>query len=320
MPSTFRQYAALIGLSATELLRQPVCFLLPLASVALTVLLPVATIVQLGQQGHLARDGALAFELLFGVVLAGYAACSTLHNECLSGTVLTLLSRPVSRSALFLAKFIAVGTILALFVAESTAATLLGTRLSPVLFELDRLGLRIVMLIPVIAFLPAAALNYFRGRSFVACAHICLAVALGLAVVAIGFLDREGHIVPFGSLMEWRLTSACCLEGLALLMLTALALSLATRLSPSPTVAILTVILFTGLISDYLVSRLPAIPTLIFTLRSILPDLQAFWPADRLAGDGVITFAVLRQSTSYAIVYTAGVLCLGIVSFRNRQF
>jgi hypothetical protein len=320
MPSTCRQYASLVGLSATELLRQPVCFLVPLASVALTILLPMATTIQLGQQGHLARDGALAFELVFGVVLAGYAACTTLHNECLSGTVMTVLSKPVSRSALFLAKFVAVAALLALFVAESTAATLLGTRLAPVMFELDSLGLRLVLLIPLMAFLPAAALNFFKGRSFVAYAHVFLALTLALAVIAIGFVDREGHRVPFGSLLEWRLISACCLEGCALIVLTAVALSLATRLNTSPTVALLAIVLFAGLISDYLVSRLPAVPLLSFTLRSLLPDLQSFWPADRLAGDGVISLALLRQLATYAIVYTAGVLSLGLAAFRHRQF
>ncbi|MEI6148056.1 MAG: hypothetical protein WCS01_03090 [bacterium] len=320
MPATLRQCTALVGLSATELLRQPVCFLLTFASVALTVLLPMAASVQLGQQGHLARDGALASELVFGVLLAGYASCVTLHNECLSGTILTVLSKPVSRSALFLAKFLAVTTILLLFILESTAATLLGTRLSPVFFELDTLGMILVLVVPLAAFLPAAALNFYTGRSFVFWGHLFLALALILAVVAIGFVDREGQRIPFGSLLEWRLAPACCLEGLGLFLLAAIALSLATRLNTSPTVVILTVILFAGLISNYLISRIPQNQALIFALRTVLPDMQSFWPADRLMGDGAVGFAFFRRSATYAALYTTGVLCLGLVSFRNRQF
>jgi hypothetical protein len=320
MPAALRQYVALFGLSATELLRQPVCFLLTLTSVAVTVLLPLATSVQLGQQGNLARDGALAFELVFGVVLAGYAACSTLHNECRNGTIFTVLSKPVSRSTLFLAKFLAVSAILLLFIFESTAAALLGVRLSPVFFEFDSFGVLLVLLIPLAAFLPAAALNFFRGRSFVLRAHLFLALALTAAVIAIAFVDRQGQRIPFGSLMEWRLASASSLEGLGLILLAAIALSLATRLNTAPTVAILAVLLFAGLISEHLISRIPPIPALIVFLRTALPDMQSFWPAERLAGDGVITLALFRQSASYAFFYTAGILCLGLASFRNRQF
>jgi hypothetical protein len=320
MPSAFRQYSALIGLSATELLRQPVCFLLTLTSVALTVLLPLAASVQLGQQGSLARDGALASELLFGVMLAGYAACSTLHNECRSGTILTVLSKPVSRSALFLAKFLAVTAILLLFIFESTAATLLGTRLSPVFFEFDSLGLLLVLLIPLATFIPAAALNFFAGRSFVFWAHVLLAIALTLAVIAIGFVDRQGLRIPFGSLMEWRLARASGLEGLGLILLAAIALSLATRLNTAPTVVFLTILLFAGLISDYLMSRTPQIPVLLFSLRALLPDMQSFWPAEKLAEGSVITVTLLRQCAIYTVLYTAGILCLGLASFRNRQF
>ena len=320
MPATFRQHGALVGLSATELLRQPVCFLLTLTSVAVTVLLPLTASIQLGQQGNVARDGALAAELVFGVILAGYAACTTLHNECRTGTILTLLSKPVSRSALFFAKFLSVTAILLLFVFESTAATLLGTRLSPVFFEFDSFGLLLVVLIPLATFLPAAALNFFTGRSFVFWAHVFLANALALAVIAISFVDRQGQHIPFGSLMDWPLARASGLEGLGLILLAAIALSLATRLNTSPTVAILALILFAGLISDYLMSRIPRCPALVFSLRALIPDMQTFWPAERLTGDGVITFTLLRQSAIYAVLYTAGILCLGLASFRNRQF
>ena len=123
------QFGALTGLALTELLRQPACFMIAATSVILTVLLPMATSIQLGQQERLSRDSALAFEFMFGMMLAGYAAASTLHNECRSGTVLTVLSKPVGRAVFFLAKFTAVAALLVCFAAESAlAALLLWTR------------------------------------------------------------------------------------------------------------------------------------------------------------------------------------------------
>jgi hypothetical protein len=310
----------LVGLATAELLRQPACFLLTLASVTFTVALPMVTAIQLGQQGHLARDSALAFEFVFGAMLAGYAACSTLHRECQSGTVLTILSKPVGRNAFFTAKFVAVGLLVLVFVVASTAAALLGARLTPVYFETDSLGAGIVLLVPAAAFLPAAAFNFRRGRSFVSLAQMFLTAALILAVAAIACFDRSGHIVAFGSLMDWRLIPACLLEGVALLLLAALALSLSTRLNVAPTVAILAVFLFVGLVSDYLVNRLPASPALRFTFRALLPDLQAFWSADELSGGGAVTRAAVRHAAAYAVCYTTGIFCLGLAAFRSRQF
>ena len=95
-------FVHLTRLAFTELVRQPVCLLITLASVALSTALPLMIAHQLGQQGGLARDGALAFELTGGTILAAYAACSTLSREMRSGTILTILSRPIGRSTLFL--------------------------------------------------------------------------------------------------------------------------------------------------------------------------------------------------------------------------
>ena len=320
MVAPFRQSVAVAGLAVTELLRQPVCFLLTLSSVVATIFLPMATALQLGQQTHLARDSAFAFEFVFGLMLAGYAACTTLHRECLSGTVLTVLSKPVGRSSFFVAKFAALVVVLLLFIGTSTVAALLGERLTPLFFEFDLFGLRIVLLALLLACLPAAAMNYFRGRSFVAHAQILLPLALSVAVVAIGSVDREGHRIAFGSLMDWRLVPACVLEGLALILLAAVALSLATRMGLAPTVAILVILLSGGLISDYLVNALPATPALRFGLRACLPDLQSFWPADALSGTGTVTWTAFAQAATYATFYTTGVLCLGLAAFRNRQF
>lgn len=315
-----RQFFALAGLAATELLRQPVCFLLIVASVALTVALPMATSIQLGQQTRLARDSALAFEFIFGLLLGAYAASSTLSRECRSGTVMTVLSKPVSRGVFFAAKFAAVAALLCLFVIDTTSAALIGERLTPVFFEIDRLGLKVVGLLPLIAFLPAALGNLRHGHPFVSRSHGWLAGALLIGVILLGCVDREGHRVAFGSQLDWRLVTACALEGLALLLLTAMALSLATRFSTAPTVAILTTVLFAGLLADYIAGLCQATPSVSFAVRSLLPDLQAFWPADRLGGNGGISLRALGHAAAYAALYSAGVLALGYAAFRQRQF
>jgi len=315
-----KQFLALTGLAATELFRQPACFLLVVCNVALTILLPLSVAHQLGQATHLAVDSSLAFELVFGVILAGYAACATLHNECRSGTILIVFSKPVSRLRFFLAKFAAVALVLAFFIYCSGMAAVLTERLAPRNFEFDSLGMNMLLATPLVAFLPAALLNFLTRRPFIPWALGLLALTLTAWVLVLGAYDGEGHRVIFGSTIAWPILPAAALEGLALMVMATLALSLAGRLATPATVSILTVMLFAGLIADHLVEQTASLPLISAALRLILPDIQAFWPADRLAAGGVVTLPVLGHAALYSLAYGMGVLSLGYAAFRNRQF
>ncbi len=315
-----KQFISLTGLALTDLLRQPATFLLILASIAATILVPLCIAHQLGQQTHMAVDSALAFEFVFGLVLSGYAACSTLHNECRSGTILVVFSKPVGRLMFFLAKFTAIALLLVFFVCCSSAAALLAERLAPRNFMFDPFGIKLILASPFIAFIPAGLLNFRTHRSFIPTALFFYFLTLSVLILALSSIDREGHRVAFGSMMDWRLISACLLEGIALLILAAIAISLSSRLAAPTTVAILLFLLFAGLISDHLAEQLTAIPPAGFVLQMFLPDIQSFWPADKLADGGFISAATIGHAAVYATIYTIGVLCLGYTAFRNRQF
>lgn len=315
-----KQFVALAELASLELFRQPAVFLLIICNCACTILVPLAVSHQLGQTSHLAMDSSLAFELVSGIILSGYAACATLHNECRSGTILVVFSKPVGRLMFFLAKGSAVALVLVYFVVCSSLSSLLAQRLAPRNFEYDALGVGLLLATPFVAFVPAALLNFFRHRPFVPHALTFFGITLSAWVLLLGMTDPDGHRVAFGSSMEWRILPACLLEGLALLIMACIALSLAARLSTPATVAILAVILFAGLITDHLVTLLPDSQALRTGLRVILPDIQAFWPADRLAGGGAVTASLISHASVYATAYAAGILSLGYAAFRNRQF
>jgi hypothetical protein len=315
-----KQFSALAGLALVELFRQPATFLLILTHLAFTLLVPLCVSHQLGQQTHLAVDSALAFEFVMGLILTAYAASSTLHNECRSGTILIVFSKPVGRLMFFLAKFTAIALLLGFFVFCSSAATLLAERLSPRNFEFDRLGLMLLLATPFAIFIPAALLNFGTRRAFIPTALFFTALVLAALVLVLSAVNREGHRVALGSMIEWRIIPACLLEGLALLLLAAIAISLSTRLAAPATVVILLILLFTGLVADHLTNLLSAVPPSGFLLKMILPDLQSFWPADKLADGGRISGALIGHAAIYAAAYGSGVLCLGYAAFRNRQF
>ena len=310
----------LTRLAFTELVRQPVCLLITLASVALSTALPLMIAHQLGQQGALARDGALAFELTGGAILAAYAAFSTLSREMNTGTILTLLSRPIGRGTLFLAKFAAVTLLVVLFTVCSAFAALLAERLAPRYFETDWYGVRLLLAVPVAVFVPAAFLNWRCGSNVPAWGWCFLVVALALVTAALSRVDSEGHVGRLGEFLDWRLVPAAALIGIGLLILAAAALGLAAHLPLAPTVLLLLVLLFAGLLSSYIARLVSHCPPVATAIRTLLPDFQAFWPADDLAGDSPLGWRAVGAAALYGITYTAGVLCLGAAAFRNRQF
>jgi len=320
MPLRTGQFLAIAGLAIKELLRQPVCLLLALTASALTILLPQAIAHQMGQQISLARDSALAFQLVFGVMLAGYAAGSTLYSECVSGTALTVFSRPVGRETFFLAKLAAVAVLLGLFVWISIAGAMIAGCLAPHYFETDVSGLISATLVFPLALGCAAFLNFKWNYSFPASAFLITPIFLSIAALVVGSHDHAGNRLAFASRLDWRLVSAGIMGGLALLLLASIALTIATRMKPAPTIALLTVIFSAGLISDYLVTTSSCLPPLSFSLRALLPNIQAFWMADDLAGGGAIPGHTIWGGIAYAAAYITGTASLGILLFRQRDF
>lgn len=311
---------AISGLACKDLLRQPVCLLVVLTANVLILFLPQLVAHQIGQQASLTRDSALAFQLVFGVILAGYAASSTLHSECAAGTLLTVFSRPVGRATFFLAKFAGVALVILLFVWTSTAASLLAICLVPRQQELHTGGLTAAALAMPAALAVATLVNFRQGRSFPACAQFFLPLALTLAALFAGSRAPGGEPIPFVSHLDWRILPACLMGGMALLVLSCIALALSTRLQPAPAVTLLAAFFFAGLIADYLVNLCPPLPALRFALQAVLPDIQSFWIADSLTPQAGVRLNELRHGAAYAFAYCTGVASLGILCFHRRQF
>ena len=111
---------ALAYATVLEILGEPFVLLLTLSSLALAVLAPAFHYHQFGEASRMARDAGISALILGGSVLAVFAPIRTYRREIESGTVLTALALPVSRTLFFLAKF------LGLFVAYVVFVTTVG--------------------------------------------------------------------------------------------------------------------------------------------------------------------------------------------------
>ncbi|MBN1675543.1 MAG: hypothetical protein JXR37_31165 [Kiritimatiellae bacterium] len=314
-----RQFRAIAALTALEAIRQPVCLLLTLTCVLATGLVPFLVMYQFGEQGKLVRDSALALHFLLGVFLAGTAACAALSREIKSGTASTVASKPVRPELFFLAKFAGIAALVLLFSGCALTATLLSERAAPKLFNPGLLSGAVLFGAPVLACALAAAGSFLAKRHFVSDAFVLLFLALCAGVLLICVFDERGRIVAFGSLVQWRIVPAGILVTLALLVLAGTAAALATRLHTAATLSACTVVFLLGLMSDYLFGRHAPHSVWAGWAYRVLPNWQHFWLADALTAGGTIAWTYVIRAGLYAFVYLAGVLCLGMVSFRHRE-
>lgn len=306
------QILTIARLTALETLRHPIFLLLSLTAVACILVVPIAIAHELGEQGRLARDSALAFQFVFGVVIAGYAAGSSLRREIETGILSTVLSKNIGRELFYVGKVVGIGAILALYVLVALPAGLLAQRLAPLNYEVDTLALLIAPAAVVLALVGAALDNFFNRRSFAAGAMGYLIVALDVAVLILAAFNREGIPVRYGQFIEWRLIPAQLLIAEALLLFGTLCLALAVRLKTAAVLAGAAVFFLLGLATDYLLGAFPI-------LRGWAPHWQVFWQSDALAASGHVSSALLEQISLYAVFYLGGLIAVGIVLFRHQE-
>lgn len=314
--------------TALEGLQQPVCLLLAFTCIELTVLQPMVQLHTFGEGGRLARDSGLAFMLVFGILIAAFTAGTTLAKEISSGTVAAALSKPVARPVFLLGKFFGTLLVILLFCWSETFAVLFAERCSEHYVETEaNIGnLRdttcgvLSVIVPVLAMVKAAFVNWrFRFR-FGLWFFIFLSVLQLMMFVLLGFIGRDGLFVGFSGYdpaMDFRIVPAALLVVMMLGVFAALATALSTRLQTGAAVAVSFAVLFIGFLAD---SKFGGghglVPRLLY---SVVPDVQHFWVVDGLASGGVIPKRYVMQAGTYALTYISFVLLLGAVSFQKRD-
>lgn len=315
-----RQFAAVAGISLLDIIRQPGFLLISAFGMGLITLLPLLLTQTLGESARLVRDNGLAVHWTFGLLLGSYAASSTLARETALGTAALVLSKPVSRSLFFLAKFAGAAAATLLFSLGAGMATLLSARMAAGYFVLDWRAGAPALAAPVLAFLIAGILNYRDRGPFVSRAFSWMLILYAAALAWACAIDPEGHRCAFGAAMDWRLAPAGLLIAVALLMLTGLAGLLATRLDTVPTLILCSLAFLLGLVSDHLFGRAPHPSAAAAVLGGLVPNWQHFWLADALSGDGRIPWAYVGHASAYGALHLGGLLLLGLLSFRSAEW
>lgn len=312
-------FLAIFRLTALEAIRRPVFLLISLFVLAGIVLMPLLLNYTLGDSARIIRDSALALYFVGGLLLAAVSAGETFSSELRRGTSATVLSKPVSRAAFFLAKTAGVGAALALFSVAALAATLLSVRAGASDLRLDGAAALPALLAILLAPAVAGAWNHRTRRPFASAAFFLLLVFLLLAVAVAAFFPTPLDRLVFPANFSWSLLSVGFLLFLCLAMAASLATALATRLSVTPVLLLCAGLFLFGLMADYLFGPRLDASFIARAAYAVLPNVQAFWLLDALDSAAAIPLSYLGLATAYAAAWSAAALALGIVSFRKLE-
>lgn len=333
-------YFRLVQNTFRECIREPVYFLLLLIGVCSIGILPTFTMYVFRDQIKLVVDSTMAITLLLGLVTATLCASHTITREMRNGTVLLLLSKPVTRWSFILSKLTGV-------MAALTMLTLLlgASGFTSIMIAKDQFRIDIPVMIAYFAVLAlccgaAGLCNYLKGVCFNSYASVMMACAVPVFSIVIflirGAPDDEGFMPPI------QYVAAVLLLFPAVWIMGAIAAALATRVGIVANLTVCSLLFLFGLISKYvsttwmvgtgpdiLFSWLPgssaqtvsSIFKAVFgtVTRVFLPDWQNFWMADALASHTQVPFSYLVWAFIYCVLYAGFWSVLAIALFHDRE-
>ncbi len=252
------QLLAIIRNTFFESIRQPIMLvILIIATIALILCNPLAAFTMSDDQRMLI-DMGLATVFLCGALLAAFLATNVLTREIDNFTALTVISKPVGRPLFVIGKFIGVA-----------AAILVGTLYMSFCFMLVEMHtvlqtVRDPVHVPVIVFGVGAVVlglagatwaNYFYNKVF-GSTLICITAPLAAIAYLLALMfDPDFKIQPISADFKGQIWLALVVLQMAILVLSAIAVALSTRLSQVMTLVFTLGFFMAGMLSDWLFGR-----------------------------------------------------------------
>lgn len=260
--------------------------------------------------------------LMSGLLLAVFAASSTLAREIERRTLLTVVAKPVHRPVILLGKYLGV-----------LAATTVGFYLCVLVFLMTvRHGTRPAASDPwdlavltfgigglALAVLGALFCNFFFGWAYTSTSIYLKLITLTVAMVLIGFIGQDWQPVEFFEGIDPEILKAILLLWLALVVISALAVTLSTRLGQMPTLGVCLVGFFLSMVADSIFGRYVDENLVARVGYWLAPNLKVFFVLDALARQETIPGRYIAWVTGYAAAYSSGLLLLGMALLETRE-
>ena len=317
-----------------QTIRQPVYGILILATFAVLALsVPLsgwtmASDYETADQRML-EDLGLSTLLMSGLLIAAFSASGVLAREIEDRTVLTVVSKPVSRATFVLGKFAGVSGAVGAAFYLCAIVFLMAVR-HKVMPTGGSTNDWVVITLGVGAVAASAAIamigNYAFGWSFSSSAIWSLLVLLTAAMLGVCFLGHGWKPVPFGQGLRPELLTGIVLIFLGVMVLTAVAVAASTRVGQVMTLLICLTVFAVGSLHSWLFDASSAS---ILTGRSLdlpvlqyvgwlFPKLTYAYPPNAPGMDKPIPADYVLYTAGYYLAYICGIVAVGVALFQTR--
>lgn len=268
-----------------ESIRQPIYFIVLLLAGALQIFTTWSTAYSMGytDSSEVSKDNKLLFDiglatiLVAGMLLAAFIATAVLSREIESKTILTVVSKPISRVSVVLGKYIGVAGALIVAVLIMTAYLMLAIRHGVMSTAADELDMPVLVFTAVALAISVGAAgwcNFYYGWSFPQTASLLLLPTILAAFILTLFVDKHWDAQPITADLKPQVLLASGGVLLALLVLAAVATAVSTRLGQVMTIVTCAGVLMLGLLSNHLIGRHAYKNTSIAVIESAEPDRE----------------------------------------------
>ena len=362
------QLLSITRVTFVEAIRQPIFVVLLLLGTLLMVLNPSVSGYSMepgSGDNKVLVDLGLGTVFLVGVFLAAFTATGVVHQELTNKTALTIVSKPVPRPVFILGKYIGVsgailvaGYLLMLVFMLTLRHRVLQNASDPIDWPVVLFGVGAVLG----ALGLAAAANYLYKKVFTSTFIYALLIMLTGAFCLVLLVDKQWHFqspvtdfaADHGRIGQVAVGGVFLMQGL--LILTAFAVALSTRLSQVVTLVVcLGVVMPIGMMSGALnqlvntATGIEASTPLIESIGAVwnsdipvarqaayllakavyvvAPNFQFHWPADAITqgnslihdADGNFSLSYLGTVSAYTAAYITAVLGLGTALFQSKE-
>jgi len=308
-----------------ECLREPVFYLMLLAALIMIGLFPYFSMFVFRQQIRLVCDSSMATTMLFGLFAAVLCSARTINREMKNGTVLLLMSKPVSRFSFVISKISGILISLTLFVFICNAATWLS-----VLIAKDQFRLSTPLLCWYFGAICLAALfggirNFISQKSFSSNAVIAMAVLFPI-IAAVTQVIRARTLPDYlkadtESFMQADvLVPALCMLFFAVWIMGVISSALATRMEIVGNLMVCLLLFLVGMVLHYFAAPAFGTGTVSALLcTSLVPNWQLFWMGDVLSNRIHIPAAYFVWTALYSVLYCAAWVGWAFFLFQDSE-
>ena len=308
-----------------ECLREPVFYLMLLAALIMIGLFPYFSMFVFRQQIRLVCDSAMATTMLFGLFAAVLCSARTISREMKNGTVLLLMSKPVSRFAFVIAKIAGILISLTVFVLVCNAATWLSVQIAKDQFRLSTPLIYWYFGAICVAALYGGIRNFISQKSF--SSNAVAAMALLFPVISV-----LSHIIRVQSLSDYALTDketfmaagvlipALCMLFFAVWIMGVISSALATRMEIVGNLMVCLILFLIGMVLHYFAAQVfctGSVSALLCT--SVVPNWQLFWMADVLSNRIHIPASYFVWTAAYSVLYCAAWIGWAFFLFQDSE-